>query len=1058
MKSNFYRKIAVAFNARKKLDYPRKFLVWSGYLLIAALLLLVILWVRYLPIDIDRHNQFLANLRQSQSLGARINQNVLQARDGLLDNYDPIVNDLAQIRQLQVDLHQMPSFVDAENRKELDRLLQKHIDIWQQKEEFILRFQSQNAVLINSLTYFPTAIANAVAKNATNPNLSSQLNILLQDILLFNFSADKSLVSQIKREIQQISTVPLAQAEAKTIKTVVIHSQIILEKRALVNNSVITLMELPIAKIGENLASAYNYRYQQAINRRNDYRFWFYLFLILLVAGIVSWIAIKIRVYATATQQAETKYRSIFENSVTGIFQETPDGCFLNANPRLAEIYGYESVAALIENVKDVEQQIYVLPERRQELVRLMEDKGSVANFESEIYRPDGTTIWISENTRYVRDGKLFYYEGTVTDINARKQTEAALKASEAKFLAAFRSAPHPIVISTIPDCYLLEVNDSFCREMGYTRKEVIGRSGLELDFYKNPEDRDRIIQIVLEKGAIRHQEVEIYTKRKKVRTIMISAEIVNFNGQDCCLVMANDITGRKQVEIALREAKIAAESANSTKSKFLANMSHELRTPLNIILGFTQLLLRDSHPMATHQQEHLDTITRSGEHLLELINDILEMSKIEAGRSSLHETSFDLAQQLQTLSDMWQPKATAKGLELTLERQAEVPRYIKTDECKLRQVLINLLSNAIKFTEIGRIGLRVWVEPNHQNEATLALDHSQRLCLEVKDTGPGIAPEELEILFDAFAQTESGRQSQQGTGLGLAISREFVRLMGGDLTLTTQVQQGTTFRFDIPLVIAQPLHSNTLDGAPAPPQQRVIGLAPNQPSYRLLIVEDRDENRQLLVKLLEPLGFEIRQAANGREAIDQWESFAPHLIWMDLRMPVMDGYEATRQIKSQQHKQATTILALTASAFEEERAAAIAAGCDDFIRKPFREEEIFEKMAHYLGISYRYETLVSSSTKDRIKPDLKTASLLLEQMPMEWRSQLHQSATQVDAEQIICLIERIPPEKSTLAVAITDLMHRYRFDRIVELTQNFQPQDPIPSSKPPIRSKQPKN
>jgi PAS domain S-box-containing protein len=1051
MKSNFYREILAAFNSRKKLDYPQKLLAWSGYLLSTALLLLVILWVRYLPIDIDRHNQFLANLRQSQSLGARINQNVLQARDGLLDNYDPIVNDLAQIRQLQVDLHQMPSFVDAENRKELNRLLQKHIDIWQQKEEFILRFQSQNAVLLNSLTYFPTAIASAstAAKNATNPNLSSQLNILLQDILLFNFSADKSLASQINREIQQISTVSLAQAEARTTKTVLIHAQIILEKRALVNNSVTTLMELPTAQIGENLASAYNYRYQQAINRRNDYRFWFYLCSILLVAGIASWIAIKIRVYATATQQAETKYRSIFENSVTGIFQETPNGCFLNANPRLAEIYGYKSVAALIENVRDVEQQIYVLPERRQELVRLMEEKGTVANFESEIYRPDGTRIWISENTRYVRDGKLFYYEGTVTDINARKQTEAALQASEAKFLAAFRSAPHPIVISTIPDCYLLEVNDSFCREMGYTREEVIGRSGLELNFYKNPEDRDRIIETVLEKGAIRHQEVEIYTKRKKVRTIMVSAEIVNFNGQDCCLVMANDITDRKQIEIALREAKIAAESANSTKSKFLANMSHELRTPLNIILGFTQLLLRDSHPMATHQQEHLDTITRSGEHLLELINDILEMSKIEAGRSSLHKTSFDLAQQLQTLSDMWQPKAMAKGLELTLERQAEVPQYIKTDECKLRQVLINLLSNAIKFTETGQISLRVWIEPN--NGEILAFPESQRLCFEVKDTGSGIAPEELAILFDAFAQTESGHQSQQGTGLGLAISREFVRLMGGDLTLTTQVKQGTTFRFDIPLAIAQPFHSNTLEGNP-PPQQRVIGLAPNQPSYRLLIVEDRDENRQLLVKLLEPLGFELRQAANGREAIDQWESFAPHLIWMDLRMPVMDGYEATRQIKSRQ--QATTILALTASAFEEERAAAIAAGCDDFIRKPFREEEIFEKMAHHLGISYRYETLVSPGTKNRIKTDLKTTSLLLEQMPMEWRSQLHQSATQVDAEQIICLIERIPPEKSKLAAAITDLMHRYRFDRIVELTKDPHLQDPIPSSAPPIGSK----
>jgi PAS domain S-box-containing protein len=1044
MKSNFYRKIVALFGSRQKPNYPQQFLAWSGYLLIAALLVLVVLWFKYLPIDIDRHNQFLAHLRQMQSLDARINQNVLQARDGLLNNYDPIVNDLAQIKQLQVNLHQMPSFVDFESRKELDRLLQKHIDIWQQKEELILRFQSQNAVLMNSLAYFPIAIADAVNRNANNPSLSSRLNILLRDILLFNLSTEKNLVSQIDREIQQILIDTNSTPEEATIKIAVAHAQIILEKRTLINDSVVTLMELSTAQNSENLASAYNHRYQQAIGKTNNYRLWFYLFSILLVAGIASWIVLRIRVYAAATQQAETKYRSIFENSVTGIFQETPDGCFLNANSRLAEIYGYASVSALIENVKDVERQIYVLPERRQDLVRLLNEQGSVANFESQIYRPDGTTIWISENTRCVHDGKLCYYEGTVTDINDRKQTEAALKASEAKFLAAFRSAPHPIAIATIPDCYLIEVNDSFCREMGYSRKEVIGRNGLELGFYKNLEDRARIIRILLEKGAIRHQEIEIRTKRKKVRTVMISAEVVNLNGQDCFLLVGNDITDQKRVEIALREAKIAAESANSTKSQFLANMSHELRTPLNIILGFTQLLLRDTRLITTQQQAHLDTIARSGEHLLELINDILEMSKIEAGRSSLNESSFDLADRLQALTVMWQPKAIEKGLQLTVERRVEVPQYIHTDECKLRQVLMNLLSNAIKFTETGQISLRVWVQPGHSDVETT--NKTQRLCFEVEDTGAGIAPEELEILFDAFAQTASGRQSQQGTGLGLAISREFVWLMGGDLTLTTQAGRGTTFWFDIPLVmIDQAAQSNVavLEDFSPPLTQRVIGLAPNQPSYRILVVEDHQENRQLLVKLLEPLGFEIRQAANGQEAIEQWQAFAPHLIWMDLRMPVMDGYEATRQIKAQQHRQATVILALTASAFEEERAMAIAAGCDDFIRKPFREAEIFERMAHYLGISYRYETLVSPSTRDAPKPDLNTALLLLEQMPVEWRSQLHQFATQVDAEQIIGLIDRIPPENSALAIAIADLMNRYRFDQIVELTQNLQLQDP---------------
>ncbi len=1031
MNSALYRKIMAAFpsHSDKEGDFAQRFLSFGGYLLPGVLLVLVILWSKSVAINVEHHNRYLADLRQIQYLDAHINQNVLQMRSGMLRSYDPIVNDLAKLKQLQTNLKQMPSFIDSEGHKELNHLLQSHTQIWQQKEESIFRFQSQNAVLINSLTYFPIAIADLVKKDTTSPALINQLNALLRDILLINLSTDKTLVAKTESEIQQILANLAPNADGKAIQMALTHARIILNRRAQVKDSVAIVLELPTTQSTENLALAYYRRYQQALDTTNNYRLWFYLLSILLLVGIGAWIALRIREYALAAQEAEAKYRSIFENSVTGIFQEKPDGRFLNANPRLAEIYGYKSVSDLIEYVKDVERQIYVLPERRQELVCLMAEKGSVANFESQIYRPDGTTIWISENTRCVRDrdGNPLYYEGTVTDINARKQAEAALQASEAKFLVAFRSAPHPLAIATIPDCSLIEVNDSFCRETGYTLEEVIGRNGLELNLYKNPEERSRILQIFREKGTIRNQEVEICTKRRKVRTVLLSAESINLNGQDCVLLVSDDITDRKQAEVALQQAKLAAEVANLTKSQFLANMSHELRTPLNIILGFTQLLARE-RLLTAQQQDYLDTIARSGEHLLELINDVLEMSKIEAGRTSLDETSFDLYRQLQMLEDMWQPKAMAKGLQLTVEQQA--PQYAIADERKLRQVLINLLSNAIKFTQSGQVSLRVWVEP--ENSKAEAIEGRQRLCFEVEDTGVGIASDELAILFDAFAQTESGRKSQQGTGLGLAISREFVRLMGGDLAVTTQVGQGTTFRFDLPLVIAA-----TVEGSPQQPQQRAIGLAPNQPHYRLLVVEDCPDNRQLLVKLLESMGFEVRQATNGQEAIALWQSFSPHLIWMDLRMPVMDGYEATKQIKSQLklRSQTTVIIALTASAFEQEHATALSAGCDDFIRKPFREEEIFEKMSHYLGVRYRYEPLALPTKSEATQSDMTTALLLLERMPTGWRSQLHQAATQVDAELIVQLIDQIPPEHSTLALAIADLTNRYQFDQIVELT-----------------------
>lgn len=485
------------------------------------------------------------------------------------------------------------------------------------------------------------------------------------------------------------------------------------------------------------------------------------------------------------------------------------------------------------------------------------------------------------------------------------------------------------------------------------------------------------------------------------------------------------------------------ANAANRAKSEFLANMSHELRTPLNAILGFTQLMSRD-RLINPDQLANLEIIGRSGEHLLTLINDVLEMSKIEAGRVTLNQNSFDLYHLLRSLEEMLQIKAHSKGLSLIFDRTPAVPQYVQTDEGKLRQVLINLLDNAIKFTQGGRVMLRVGVGSREalRSSVVAAIDSPtcpespqaaaavDQLWFEVSDTGSGIASAELGHLFEPFVQAESGRKLQQGTGLGLPISQKFVHLMGGDITIDSSVGQGTSFAFDIQICPVE-----KAEVATHRPHRQVIGLKPDQLPYRILIVEDKWENRQLLVKILTSVGFEVRQAENGLEGVKVWQSWEPHLIWMDMRMPVMDGFEATKQIRSQLKGQATVIIALTASAFAESRSIVLSAGCDDFVPKPFREQMVFDKMAEHLGVQYRYATPQDDqAVKNALVLPLSTSDLGV--MPSDWIEKLWDAAIKVDASQIRTLIKEIPATAPRLSEALTDLVDRFCFDEIIALTQ----------------------
>jgi len=490
----------------------------------------------------------------------------------------------------------------------------------------------------------------------------------------------------------------------------------------------------------------------------------------------------------------------------------------------------------------------------------------------------------------------------------------------------------------------------------------------------------------------------------------------------NCTIISAISGAMRRARAQAIKAMELA-EAANQAKSVFLANMSHELRTPLNAILGFSKLMSNDPDT-TTGQMENLDIISNSGEHLLNLINNVLDISKLEAGHMVREDANINLDTFLREIESLMSVEVAKKGLSFTVEQSPDLPRNITVDSDKLRQVLMNLIGNAIKFTESGRVSLRAKVPK--QESPQLA-----QVRFEVEDSGIGIREEDREIIFSPFEQKIDQPLAESGTGLGLAICKQYVEFMGGHIDVTTELGKGSVFHFEIPVEVLAP----SMDISTELEHKRVTGLAEGQQRYRLLITEDQPENRLLLHKLLEPLGFDLREAVNGQEAVALFEQWRPHLIWMDIRMPVMNGLEATRHIRKSEAGAHTKIVALTAHALEEERRKILEAGCDDFIRKPYRDTEVFEALAKHLGVRFLYaeEQALSVATE---KDELDVAQL--KKIPPDLIEALREAAVLLDDQHCLKVAGMISDHNHELGERLRCMVENLQYKEMLLVLDNL--------------------
>jgi len=621
--------------------------------------------------------------------------------------------------------------------------------------------------------------------------------------------------------------------------------------------------------------------------------------------------------------ESEERFRSLYQNSSLGLYRTTPDGQILLANPSLVKMLGYKSFNELksrnLENTKFFSNDL-----SRSFFKKKLEKNKELTGYESEGIRKDGSVVHVRESAKAITDknGKIIYYDGTVEDITQRKIAEKALKESEEKFRNLVENAFDGIYLMV--EKKFVYINDRFCEITEYTRDELLSK---DFDFScmltKKGQEiaENRYIKRKRNEILPSSYEIEIITKTGELKDIEISTTQIGDSKNINILGITRDITERKRTEKLQQEVLIAKE-ALKFKQNFLANMSHEIRTPLTGIAGMTDILTKTN--LTADQKEYLSTIKFSTENLKAVINQILDYSKIEAGKADIKTNPFPLKSLIKDAFKLFKSICN-KNIKLTTHLDPDLPEYIEADEQKIFQVIQNLMSNAVKFTKEGHIFLRI------EYDGSLGNSDNFMLKLEVEDTGIGIKPNVQNNLFKPFSQIEQyDIRNFEGTGLGLSICKELCEMMGGTIGVNSKYGEGSRFWCTFKVKIASKPKTLKTDKKTKNIEKK---------NLKILHVEDKVVNQKVVSLLLQSMGHKVYTAKNGKEAIDMVEENDFDFILMDIQMPVMDGVTATKILRKK-YKKSPPIIGLSANAFEGDREKYLKYGMDDYIIKPINEED----------------------------------------------------------------------------------------------------------------------